>query len=100
VAIALGWVTIGVEVALRTAESGVVIGPKRLVDNTHAYYHVAFEVLVPRNEGVSVLIFETDALRYAWPRVEAVEVLHRCDDGVGGVMRVNGNAERQAPLVW
>jgi len=94
VAVGLGRVTIGVEVALRTAESGMVIGPKRLVDNTHAYYHVAFEVLVSRNESVSVLIFETDALRYAWPRVEAVEVLDRCDDRVGSVMRVNGHAER------
>jgi len=87
----LGRVAVGVVVG--STKSSVEIGAKRLIDDTHANYHVVCKVLIPGDHGIAVLIFKTDTLGNARPRVEAIEILDGCDDGIGRIMGIDGYAQ-------
>ena len=61
-------------------------------DHSYINHHVVSEVLVSRNEGIALLVFEAHTL--SSPFVEAVEVLDGGDDRVGGVMGEDLNSHR------
>jgi hypothetical protein len=43
-------------------KSGVVLGPEGRLDDTHVNRHLVGEILVVCDEGVPILVLETDAL--------------------------------------
>lgn len=90
----------GVVVAGGATQSSMVIGPKGLIDHAHADDHVILEILVPGNEGVSILIFETDALGDTGPGIKTVEVFDRRDDRIGRIMEIDRYAQWEPRLIW
>ena len=62
-------------------------------DYPDIYYHIVPEVFVSRDQCIALVILEAHALGSSL--VEAVEVLDRGDDRVGGVMREDLDSHRQ-----
>lgn len=50
------------------------------------------EIFVPSNEGCPFLVLEAHAQAAIWTWVEAIEVLDRGDNGIGGIMGVDVNS--------
>ena len=61
-------------------------------DNPDVHGHVVPQIFVSGNKGDAALILKADTARSAV--VDAVEVLDRCDNRVGGIMRVDLNTHR------
>lgn len=69
---------------------------RHLLDDADVDDHVVAEVLVAGDEGVALLVLKAHALGARRARVEAVEVLDRRHDGLGGVVRVDGDTHGEA----
>jgi hypothetical protein len=61
--------------------------------------HVVAEVLVPCDEGISILILKTNPLRSGRTGVEPIKVLDSGHNGVGSIMRVNLHTHGQARTI-
>jgi hypothetical protein len=61
--------------------------------------HVVAEILVPCDEGVSILILKTNPLRSGRTRVKPIKVLYSGHNGVGSVMRINLHTHGQARTI-
>lgn len=72
-------------------------GRRGLLSYSHVDNHVVAEILISRDESVSLIILETDTFAGAiWVRVEAIEVLDGRHDGLGTIVRVYLHAQGQA----
>lgn len=71
----------------------------RIVANTHVDGGVLAKVLVAPDDGVALLVFETDAGAGCGGRVQAVEILDSGDDGLSGVVGVNLYTHRYARAI-
>lgn len=61
------------------------------VSDTNIDNRVVTEVLVPTDDGITLIVLEADARAGCGGGIQAVEVLDSGDDGLSGVMRVDLN---------
>ena len=64
-----------------------VVWLRMIDDDSNVDGHVIPEILVSRNENVAVFVFKAESTRSTL--IEAVEVFHGSDDGIGGVVWKN-----------
>lgn len=93
-------VRVAIGVVVGATESSVEIWTKRLVDDAHPNYHVVGEVLISGDHGIAIFVFEANPLGDARARVETIEILDGCDDGIGGIMWVDEHTQGQTGLIW
>jgi hypothetical protein len=74
-------------------------GRRWLIDDPNVYNHVVSEVFVLSDEGISLLILEAHAFGTGGPSIEAIEILDRCDNRVGSIMREDLHTHREARTI-
>ena len=72
---------------------------RRLLNDTNIYRHAIAEVLVTGNEGCSLIVLKADAFGAGGTRIQTVEILDGCHNGVGSVMWVNAHSHGQARTI-
>lgn len=73
---------------------------RHLLNYTDRYDHVIAEVLVASDKCVALLVLEAHALGDGWARVQPIEILDCCDNGIRCIMLIYGDTQGQARTVF
>jgi len=92
---------VGLSTDRRRTEHGSREGSRssRRLDDSDVHRHALAEVLVPRNHGIVLFVFEADPLGDGRARVQAVEILDSGDYRVGRIMRVDLDSHGEPRLI-